>query len=473
MLSFVLSLLTSNIVNTLCSASRFILIAKNTTPIEFGQFAFFSMLLSYLNYMDFGINNGFHYRSSHLKGQGKISELNNINKSVLGATVWLSIIGFAISISAYFFFYDLLFKHNSFFLVCAFATPLYLLQNYYIVLSRVRGNFHRISVSSALGSIVALIFSYCVLKSGYSEYNVEFLLFSGVSASIVTICILSFKNIQKIDLQVNKLLIWDVFKIGFALTIYPILVVLTQSVDKWLLFDNVSSVEFGFYTFGTTLGAMIALLPNTLGVIFSSELIQSVASSNQQSIKSRVLATSVYYCAWIISFIVGLFHIIGPFLINEFFEKYKAGYGIIGVVFLSYSLLFPLPMFSSYMIAIKRSRMLIMIMLFYLIVESLAIMIALHNGGAYSTATALLRINLAMSVLLTYILIRYNSNNNSILECFFVYGGFVIFFPLGYFLHKSNNGVMISLVTYSIVGVICFGINYGLRILKIKNANFL
>ena len=135
----------------------------------------------------------------------------------------------------------------------------------------------------------------------------------------------------------------------------------------------VSSREFGYYAFGTTIGVMLRTLPNTLALMLSTRLIQRFGKAKDPQDSSTMVLVSLWVSAYAMAFIVGGIVLILPCLLTYASPQYLPEEKVIGTLVIANSLLFSVPKTSSFLLANEKKRVLFATLCVATVAESILV----------------------------------------------------------------------------------------------------
>ncbi len=372
------------------------------------------------------MNNGLLYRVSQVLGLGKHSEAKQLENSVFWVTVLQSIF-FCCIIFCLLIGGDFVNPNKiTIFIVLILAIPTYLLNNYYIVIARVNSSFRLIGFINIITSV--MLFFFTALAAIYAERSkvVELMLSAIVICSLLSVLIYSqyYKVMDKPSICLSQ--IASLLKIGFPLTILPLLYILFLSIDRWLLIKSLSPVEFGYYSFGVAIGGMILILPNTFGTVLFTKLVKNYSHEKSKINNSSILMFSVRICSLLMSILAGTITLFLPLVLEKFFYDYHLGVVTIIIISTAYCLLFPLPIVSTYLIAIEKKKTLLKILgLFIFSIFSILIIVREYENS-HINASVIFLVYLVFSLTLVITLIRSVDCPKTFNNMFKVYGSFMI-----------------------------------------------
>ena len=393
-----LYMMLSNIVGTIFSAVRLFLVAGFLSPADYGKYNLINLLLSYVNYADLGTNTGMLYQASIRAGEGRITEANNIRKQTLLFTILLSaalsVICLLLSLSPY----EIIDIHrNNYFLIGA-AVPIILSLNYFHVEARLRDDFRLLSLVTILGGCGTLVFTMLLIAVRVDVLAVEAMIAAGLAGNLLSVIAIARYLYEPLARKLDWRVVGQVMRHGIPLTFMTIGYALFQSIDRWVILGRVSAAEFGYYAFGTTLGVMLAMLPNTLGVVLSTRMIKAFGRADGLNDNSAMVVVSFWVCSYVMAFISGISIIVIPFFLNYFFHKYLPGVQIITILMVANCLLFSLPVGYSFLLARGKLHTLFAIIFTATMFEGILVFVGFSFGGIEKAAYALLVCDALLSV---------------------------------------------------------------------------
>lgn len=393
-------MLFSTATTTLLGAIRTLVLARFLSPAEYGYFNIINMILNYVNYADLGTNSGVLYRSSVLIGEGKITESMDLRKSMLFFTMVLSgglsaILFASLALPDY-----MVGSYATALFFAGVAIPIFLLQNYFHVEARVRDNFRLLGMATVLGTLASLIFTMLVVAFGASTRRVEIMVITGLAGAALSVMLLAGNLRMSIVRELDWGQIWRLMRLGIPLTIIPIAYVLFQSVDRWVIVNAVPSVVFGYYAFGTTIGMMLNMLPNTLATVLSTRLIRRFGRSQDPRDSSVMVLTALWLSAYSMAFIAGGIVLALPYLLAYIFPQFLPGTDVITILVVANGLLFAIPVTSNFLLASEKKGLLLVTLCGAILVESILVFVAQRAGGIEGASYAVLCCDTFLSIFL-------------------------------------------------------------------------
>jgi len=472
-----LYILSSNVINMILGILRTFIIAGFLTPAEYGVFNMVNIVISYINYVDIGTNAGMLYRSSELIGVGRINESKNIRKQALLFTLVLSAMVSIIAFILAQFELNIIYINRNIFLLIGVACPIILCLNYFNVEGRLLGNFRVLGLASIISGCGVLAFTILFIKAEFETKHVELMVVAGLIGAVLSLIFLIYNLWVPIARKIDWHVVRQLIHLGIPLSLFPIAYTLFQSIDRWVIVSGVSGTEFGYYAFGTALGMMITMLPNSLGVALSSQLIQKFGKSSGPKQSSTMIFASLWVCAYLMAFISGIIIIAMPYLLNYFFQKYLPGIGTITTLAVANCILFSIPVGSGFLLAIGKLRICLILICIGTIAEGVLVFTALHFGGIEKASYALLLSDLLLSLFTVSLTISaidrgHSRNIKRIIGLFFP---FLICILIGAMINNfwsvtnilEFDAVIIvkSLILYLVVsGVVCALVAWACRI---------
>lgn len=404
-----LYMMLSNILSTVLSAARIFLVAGFLSPADYGKYNLINLILSYVNYADLGTNTGMLYQSAIRAAEGRMTEANNIRKQTWLFTILLSGILSATCLFLSMLPLDIIdIQRNNFFLFGA-AVPIILCLNYFHVEARLQDDFRLLSFVTILGGCGTLVFTIMLIAVKVQVLKIEAMIAAGLAGNLLSVIAIARYLYEPLAQKMDWPVIGQVMRHGIPLTLMTMGYALFQSVDRWVILGLVSATEFGYYAFGTTLGIMLAMLPNTLGVVLSTRMIKAFGKSASLNDNSVMVVVSFWVSSYVMAFISGIAIIVMPFFLNYFFYQYLPGLQIITILVVANCLLFSLPVGSNFLLASGKLRTLFAIIFAATIFEGILIYVAVSLGGIEKASYALLICDILLSVCMvsvsTYLLL--------------------------------------------------------------------
>ena len=393
-------MLFSTATTTLLGAIRTLVLARFLSPTEYGLFNVINMILNYANYADFGTNAGVMYRSSVLLGEGKVTESLDLRKSMLFFTMVLSVGLSAILFTSLVLPDYMVGSYATVLFFAGIAIPIFLLQNYFHVEARVRDNFRLLGMATVLGALASLIFTMLVVTFGASTRHVDAMVITGLAGAALSVMLLAGNLRMSVVRELDWGQIWRLMRLGMPLTVIPIAYVLFQSVDRWVIVNAVPSAVFGYYAFGTTIGTMLSMLPNTLAIVLSTRLIRRFGRSQDPRDSSVMVLSSLWVSAYSMAFIAGGFVLTLPYLLVYVFPQFLPGADVITILVVANCLLFSIPVTSNFLLASEKKGLLLATLCGAILVEGMLVFVAQRAGGIEGASYAVLCCDTFLSIFL-------------------------------------------------------------------------
>ena len=386
-------MLFGNVLSTLLGAARQLVLARFFTPAEFGVWNLLNLILSYANYADIGTNTGTLYRSSILIGEGNVVESVRVREKAFFFTLVFSVFLCVLFLVAS----VLSDQHRTVLFFAGLAIPIFLLLNFLHVEARVRDSFRLLGLATILGAAACLIFTVGATFNAETK-RVEVMLAAWLLGSALMVIFLASQLRVRLVAEFDWRLIWRLIRIGLPLTMMPIVFTLFQSVDRWIIVGKVSPKEFGYYAFGTTIGMMLSMLPNTLGVVLSTRLIQRFGKTNDPKDSSAMVLISLWVSAYVMAFIAGGIVLTFPYFLAYFFPEYLLGRDAIITIVVANCLLFSMPITTSFLLANEKKRTLLAVLCVSIVIESLFVFTAQRIAGIEGAAYAVLVCDVLLAI---------------------------------------------------------------------------
>ena len=403
-------LISSTIINSILGFARQIFIANILGPSQFGSWNLIRVILGYTHYFDFGANTGVLYERPKYIGRGKLDEAKEIRQQGFLFVLVLSIVLTFATLLISFMPIKVINDYSTIIYFLAISIPLFSLINFYNVEARIVGNFKDLSISMIIGGFTSLIFT--IIISMFVKNNVvEWVVISWLFGMFLSLIYLAVNIHISSFVRPNPKVIQKILLVGFTLSLVPIVIILFRTVDRWILTSILTSTDFGYYAFGMTIGMFLYTIPNTLGVVLSTNLIQKFGVTGDPNASNSMITVSIFLTSYLMAFISGGVVIIIPFLLNHFLNSYLPGENLIKIVIVANCALFALPIASNFLLSIQRKKIVFSLLALMIILEVLLTWVFALKYGAYGGAIAVLFVSITGSIFFlisTFMVIRPN-----------------------------------------------------------------
>jgi len=438
-------LLTANIITNLIGAVRQLYIARVLTPTEFGVWNLVTILISYSNYADLGANTGLLYKAPRLLGQGRDKEAKNITEQIYLAT-WVILGGSSLFIFVVSFLpIELIEKYAWAIRLLSSGIIIFAFVNFYNVEARIRDDFLSLSIATIIGAVVSIaltvIFSFTIEENRVVAFAIAWLLGIGVGAVIIGI---RFRI--PVSLPLDWKLLWNVIRLGFPLSIIPIVFTLFQSIDRWLLAVIAQPEELGYFALGAVMGLFLCMIPNTLGVVMSARLIKSLGIKNNSIYSTKIVVYSLWVSVYIMTIVTGGIVLCMPFILHYLLPSYMSGLYVLEILVVANCLLFPLPIATNFLLASHKMKALLLFNVSAILIEIFLILICYNLWGIQGAAWAVFvsDVILAIAILTLTMLLLNQSLIQSFLSVFNYYWPIIlgVFVPVILINHQIEGNLM-------------------------------
>jgi len=303
----------------------------------------------------------------------------------LGLSVILSFIALSIS----FLPFDTINNYSTIIRFFAASILVFSLNNFYNVESRIIGNFKILSISLVIAGLLSFVFT--VLVAMFANNNiVDWVVVSWLGGIFISMIYLVLNLPISIFIKPNLIVIRKILTIGFTLSLIPIVIVLFRTVDRWVLANLLTAIEFGYYAFGATIGMFLYTIPGSLGMVLSTRLIKNFGATGDPKESSTMVLLSLLVSSYGMAFIAGGVIIGTSFLLNNFLHSYLPGEDLIKIVIIANCLLFSLPITSNFLLSIERKKVVFSILGIMIMLEILLSWVFASKYGAFGGAMAIL-----------------------------------------------------------------------------------
>lgn len=439
----------SNIFANLIGFLRGLLTAKLLSPENFGIWNMLSIVMSYSNYLDFGLNTGMLIETpSLIKSNDKIKE-GLIKSQTFSAILYSNFILIFMLVIAYLFLSE--HSWNTYLIIIAFSIITNSLLNYFNVAVRVKNLYNSISLSNLLISLVGL----SIFIGGYKVYNrltVEIVAFSVISGNLAGFFVLFMKDKSFPFSKINFNTVIYLIKIGFPVAILPILITLLYSIDRWIVAYIFNIKLLGLYSLGAVLGLSILIIPNSISYIMFTKQLEYKKEElvpHSQNYNNFVIVP-ILITSLIMAFVFGTSLIILPYFIKIFLPNFYNIIFTVNVLILSKCFLFALPVANNFLVSRGKKILIykiLILIIFLKIVLSFSFVAIFHNINTIAFVT-LLTDFLYNTIILYYIFKTLPHNIKSIIKNLIP---FIFVIPLALLLNYfiSDDGI-IKNVFYSL-----------------------
>lgn len=394
----------SSVIQSLVQLVSGLLIANFIIPSDYGLWNKYYLLLTYLAFLQFGINSGINLELPLSIGRKDFNKVKSIVTSgqyfYLFLTLILAIIGVLYTI-----FYDFNSQKEFFSFLGVWTVLIFTFyQNFLLATFRTNESFRSLAKINFIQSILNLILTILI---------VYFLIYGLILKSVITIVIyvifLHYNRPYKVKLNFK----WDDFKpllfSGFPIFILSYFQISALNFDKLIVVKFENDKALGIYSF--------AYLGFTSITIFSTSLATYIYPKLSEMVGNKTCGIDLWnyikkVIPKLIFLLIGLAllgSIIGPFLILKFFPNYSESIELLRILLFAGAINGSL-IGVNLLLSLKNWKLIIIYYLsFMLITISCQLTFYLILKSMVSLAVGVLISNIFM-VLVGYLLVYYSTS---------------------------------------------------------------
>lgn len=309
-----------------------LIIANKLGPYYFGVYGFFLLLLSYLEYVNFGISDSLNVLLVRNLENEKI--VKDYIKTALILISVLSFLIFLIGIFACLFDFDYLRKfeiEDYIILVCVIGA-IYHINCVFAAISRIKNRLFEMSFQQTCIPVLVLI-SVMIFDS---KTLLVALVLSYVLGEIVSLVLFIKSRVIPFCGSYQKRLASELISSGFLLFIYNSCFFFIIIVVRTFISNKYSVEEFGYFTFSYLLAnSFLMLFKSFLIVIYPKILYKLKSTDTKENIKSILFLKD--NCLSISYGLIFCGMIFFPIMLN-FFPEYKNALFVLNITSLSIAL---------------------------------------------------------------------------------------------------------------------------------------
>jgi len=343
-------------------------------PSSYGLFSTYQVILSYAKGLHLGLLSAFEREVPYFISKRYFEKVENIKNTSFTFIHSFLLIIIAVGLILTF----ILVKKNSIFIngfrIVLFIVFFQQLYNYFISLLRSEKKFDILSKTTVIfAGLSALLSIILGLK-----YKLTGVLWALIISYLITIVYINMKSSYKIKFKVDKNLLGQLFKIGFALLIVGLAYMTLTNIDKIIIIIFLGKTSLGYYSIAFMMSILIIDFPNAVAsTIFPNFLGKYGENDNIQDLKKYMVQPTLIF-AYLMPILIGWVYIVIEPLIKLLLSKYVAGIEsakililgsfFLAVVYMAGYLLVALKKFSEY-IKIQLCVIIITILLNVLFVK--------------------------------------------------------------------------------------------------------
>jgi O-antigen/teichoic acid export membrane protein len=342
-----------NISSAMLGAVRSFYLARTLVPADYGIWSLVSTILGYANYGDLGISSGFILKVSRLMGRGRVEEATRVRGQALTATLmaasFVAVLLFLASFGGGQVFGDLAPSMR----IAALGVVTLALLNYSQVVARVQDRWAGIGLATFMAAAVFTA-GLMVVGTMLGRLSVEHVALFSVMGSATAVLILVYPARPRPAWPLDGALVRRLVLIGIPVTLFPVGLILFQSVDRWIVAASVSEDQLGYYALGTTLGAFLYLVPTTLAVVlFTRQIAAFGATGDPRTGESFVLAP-IQLSGYVMAWLAGAMILTMPLIIGYLTPAYGPSLRTACLQVVGNCVLFTIPVGANYLLSINQ-----------------------------------------------------------------------------------------------------------------------
>jgi O-antigen/teichoic acid export membrane protein len=380
---------------------------------DYSFFKLFGLYITYAGVFHLGFSDGIYI----LLGGKKEKELDNKKlRGYFNSIIKIDIIVFMFFLVIYYFF----FKNNvALLLFILYILPfqiVHFLQLYY----RAIGEFSKYSLIQ--GTITTLNLLNTLLCVFIFKSPVYFILIQILILLLLSIYIsYKFCKKYKVSERIRVSEIIDISKLGFIILLANTFSSLFFTIDRWFVQYTLSTVDFAYYSFATSMISIFLVIINSLTIILYPFLVRNSNSESLSLIKIYILV--------ITSVAIGGYFVL-KLIIEKYLEKYAGSLEVLAILMVCIPIISIInAVYSNLYKASKQGNKYLFISMKMLIVAVVLNFLAIYISGnlkmiAYATLVAfiiwyiysskdfkVLKINLKESVYILFYITFFNIVN--------------------------------------------------------------
>lgn len=346
------------------SISIYILVVFNTIkgffvrailgPTIYGLFTTLQIIINYATYSHLGLLFAVEREIPYFISKKEFEKVENIKNTSFTFIQSFLLLGIIIVFLLTF----ILVKKASLFiqgfrivLLIAFTQQLYI---YYVTLLRSEKKFNIVSKATIIFAVFSTLLSILLgLK-----YKLIGVLWALVISYLITLIYINVKKKYKIKFNMDKNLLRELFKIGFALLIIGFAYITLINIDKIVIIIFLGKRSLGYYSIAFMVSTLIMHFPNAIAVImFPNFLGKYGEHDNIQDLKQYMVQPTLIF-AYLMPILIGwIYIVIEPLIkltLNEYIPGIESakililGSFFLAVVYMAGHLLVTLKKFNKY-----------------------------------------------------------------------------------------------------------------------------
>ncbi len=291
------------------------------SPSDMGIWNTFSIFITYIYILQFGVINGLGRELPFYLGKKMENVANSLTKTTLFLVKIISSIVFVIGVVVLIFFY---FYYDSqiFFTVLSivFLMLVQFYNNYLLSTYRSSNSFQKLTVIYLCQSVIILI---SLLLVYYYQYNGHLLRISLIAA--LQLLLLHYYRPFKINAVFNKKIFNLLIKTGLPLFILNYIYGIVNSFNRIIILQIGTALQMGLYSPAIAINSAMKLIPVTLAQYFYPK-ISNEAGKGSSPLNIWKYSKKISFLIFLSMIPIGVLgYLILPFIVSHFFSDYQEG----------------------------------------------------------------------------------------------------------------------------------------------------
>jgi O-antigen/teichoic acid export membrane protein len=303
------------------SILQIIFVLKLIEPKLWGIWSGLQLIQSYGMQSHLGILNAVNRQLPYYVGKGEVDRADAIRRVARTNILLLSVLEIFITVLFVVLMHARI-EHTVMYGVVAFCVTTIISLNveYHLCLFRAYHQFNRVAFVSLVSSVIMFLGLLLVYWFRY-----EGLCLRIVVVALISLLICHRMNDWQLGYFFNFTVTKELLKIGFPIAVISYLFVFFDSIQKIAILNLLGATYLGYYGIALGLGAIIAIIPNTIGYVLYPKMCELYGKTNNPkalldlTIKASVIS---FLMAFII--VIVLFFTVHPIVVR-FFPQYTPG----------------------------------------------------------------------------------------------------------------------------------------------------
>lgn len=192
----------------------------------------------------------------------------------------------------------------------------------------------------------------------------------------------------------------EVTSYGKHLSLMSILVIISTSLDKVLIFHSVSAAALAGYYIASAPFKQVQGILGSINVLAFPNFSNNDIPTLKKTLPAKILRSYVFIILIIVTYLV-----ISPYAFRLIYPQYTS-FTLLSNIFIFQLLLYPISFFHTAVTALGEKKLLYYYTTFYSIFRIICLLILVPLFGIYGAATAILVTSLVSALVLTYMFYR-------------------------------------------------------------------